>query len=64
MKTKKPPLGLYPRRYYEEARLADIADAIRRYLGAMMAIPKEWVAEYNEITEREYHEIQEETSNY
>jgi len=37
---------------WDELRLAEISDAIVRYLETGEKIPEEWIAEYNEIKER------------
>jgi hypothetical protein len=55
---KKHPLGLKPRYIWQEEvltereneRLAEIVEAIKRYLDDNeMTIPEEWIEEYNEI---------------
>ncbi|GED35004.1 hypothetical protein P9G84_31905 [Brevibacillus centrosporus] len=48
----KPPLGLMPRKIWEEKRLDEVVSAIARYLNVNRTIPREWVEEYNELTER------------
>ena len=49
---KKPPLGLMPRKLWDEKRADEIRAAIERYNEAGAVIPAEWVEEYNEIKER------------
>ena len=55
---QKTPLGLMPRAIWEEKTLqkhakerkAGIVEAIKRYLDdGKVAIPQEWIREYNEI---------------
>ena len=43
---EKPPLGLIPYDIWREQRMQDIRQAMGRYAGANMDIPKEWVDEY------------------
>ena len=52
IKNPKPPLGLIPKYHYEYHRVQDIKGAIGRYLEVEMAIPTEWLEEYNEIIEK------------
>ena len=52
-RAKKPPLGVKPREVHDEERRIDLACAIFRYLeDREMAVPVEWVNEYNELTRR------------
>lgn len=39
----KPPLGLMPQKIWLEIRWSEISDAIKRYQGAGMPIPAEWL---------------------
>lgn len=48
----KPPLGLRPRYIADEHRMNEIRCAVRRYMDAGLALPCEWIAEYNEIAKR------------
>lgn len=48
----KPPIGLMPRQIWEEKRLDEVASAIARYRNVNRSVPREWVEEYNELTER------------
>lgn len=43
--NKRPPLGLKPEFIHNEQRIAEIRDAIQRYLDAGEAIPISWIAE-------------------
>lgn len=47
--TKKPPLGLKPRRVHDMERFVEIVDAIHRYVVAGKGIPTEWVEELSDI---------------
>ena len=50
---RKPPLGVKPRHIHDEERRQDLAGAIARYIeNREMALPIEWVNEYNELTRR------------
>lgn len=57
----KPPLGLIPRKFWIEERIANISNAINRYLIANKPIPPEWIYEYNgllnDITVSDQYEI-------
>lgn len=44
---EKPPLGLTPKRTWEEMRKEEIKAAINRYMEANKAIPLEWIEELN-----------------
>ena len=48
----KPPLGIMSRYRWEEKRMYDLAEVIKRYMAHGKVIPQEWVNEYNEIAER------------
>ncbi len=48
-KHKKPPIGLFPRKLWEEKRLFDVCLAITRYYQDAREIPIEWVEEYNQL---------------
>jgi hypothetical protein len=41
----KPPLGLKPKKLWEEKRAADLCEAIERYLNVGHDVPYEWVEE-------------------
>lgn len=49
----KPPLGVTPRDRWDRKRQDDLAAAMQRYLEAGKKIPKEWLDEYNEISDRQ-----------
>jgi hypothetical protein len=53
---EKPPLGVTPRDKWDRERQCDLADAMVRYLKAGYAIPKEWLDEYNEISDKDRKE--------
>ena len=53
---KKPPLGLMPRRIHDEQRLDLVKEAIYRRLEAILAIPPEWIVEYNQLIEELEHQ--------
>ena len=48
-KEIKPPLGLRPRKLAIEERLNEVRAAILRYCEASLAIPIEWIEEYNSL---------------
>lgn len=48
----KPPLGVMPRDRWDKKCQAELVDAANRYMAAGKKIPKEWVEEYNELSER------------
>ena len=50
----KPPLGIMPRKLWDEKRMVDLVDASRRYKKAGMDIPTEWQEEYAELVTRWY----------
>lgn len=45
----KPPLGLIPRKIHNQHRANAIHEAVNRYISAGMAVPIEWIEEYNEL---------------
>lgn len=47
--TERPPLGLMPKRLWEEQRMGEIAAAVARYREAGMDVPMEWMLEYSEL---------------
>ena len=51
---KKPPLGLKPRYVHDTDRIADIRDAITRYIDEKMDIPWEWIQELRELEFRHF----------
>lgn len=56
MNTIKPPLGVMPRFIWDERRRIELQAAIMRYMDAGMRVPLEWIAEYNELVERQAKE--------
>lgn len=50
--VNKPPLGVTPRDMWDRKRQEELAAAMERYLEAGEKIPKEWLDEYNEISDR------------
>lgn len=50
--SKEPPLGLMPRKLWDEKRADEICAAMERYQEAGVVIPAEWIEEYEEIKER------------
>lgn len=52
-KIKKPPLGLMPKKLWEQLRIQEIVEAIERYANENMPIPAEWIKEYLEL-QRKY----------
>lgn len=49
----KPPLGVMPRDIWNRKRQKELADAMQRYLEAGKSIPREWIDEYNELSDGE-----------
>lgn len=49
MNVEKPPIGLMPKRMWQEQRLNDLNDAIDRYEKAKCEVPVEWLYERNEL---------------
>ena len=52
----KPPLGVTPRDMWDRKRQEELAAAMERYLEADEKIPKEWLDEYKEISDRQEKE--------
>ncbi|WP_421000569.1 hypothetical protein ACOJIU_04320 [Carnobacterium maltaromaticum] len=48
----KPPLGLMPEVFHSEARLSDVVNAIERRTSEKIAIPIEWIEEYNRLVKK------------
>jgi hypothetical protein len=55
--SKKPPLGLKPKRFHDAERLREVKDALIRYLNAGLKAPKEWYAEYEELIKLKLEQI-------
>lgn len=49
----KPPLGVMPRDIWNRKRQKELADVMQRYLEAGKSIPREWIDEYNESSDKE-----------
>lgn len=49
MMIQKPPLGIMPRKLWEEKRLDDLRQAITLFAEHNRPVPVEWVEEYNEL---------------
>ena len=45
----KPPLGLTPKKIWQEERLEQVSAAVQRYYEAGLEIPLDWIVEYNEL---------------
>jgi hypothetical protein len=48
----KLPLGLMPRKMWDEVRKQGIEDAVKRYRDADKTVPWEWIQEHAELSER------------
>lgn len=46
----KPPLGIIPRRLWQERRYYDLLNAIQRYVGQGVQPPMEWLAEAQDLS--------------
>lgn len=51
--TTKPPLGDMPKYIWNRKRQEELAAAMQRYLEAGKSIPREWIDEYNELSDEE-----------
>lgn len=49
-KTKRPPIGLMPRKLHNEARIKDIVEAMARFMDESKQIPLEWIDELSELS--------------
>lgn len=49
----KPPLGVMPRNFWNRKRQEELAAAMQRYLEVGKSIPREWIDEYNELSDEE-----------
>lgn len=49
-KISRPPIGIKPKRFHDEARWVALREAINRYLDAGLTVSVEWVSEYNDLT--------------
>lgn len=52
-RVTKPPLDVMPRDIWDRKRQEELAAAMQRYLEAGKAIPREWIDEYNELSDGE-----------
>lgn len=43
------PLGITPKKFWLENRYTELAKVIINYIQAGLAVPPEWVEEYNEL---------------
>lgn len=48
----KPPIGIMPRKLWDDQRLSDLRSALDRRLAAGFPAPPEWIEEYNELVNR------------
>lgn len=46
---KRPPFGVTPKFIWDEKRISDLKEAIKRYLDAGLLVNKEWIEEYNAL---------------
>lgn len=46
---EKPPLGIVPRNIFEENRLYDLVDAVKRYRLVTTPVPVDWFVEIADI---------------
>lgn len=49
---KKPPLGVVPKKIWEDRRMYDLGMVIRTYTEGGFPIPEEIIKEYNELVMR------------
>jgi hypothetical protein len=61
--TKKPPLGLKPKKIFEYQRYNEVCSAIARYYEANLKIPIDWIIEYNELVEKTQQVPKQKTPN-
>lgn len=45
----KPPLGIMPKKLWQEERLERLKECIERHTNAYYPINEEWVKEYNDL---------------
>lgn len=53
MRNVKPPLGLMPKLFWDNERIADITNAVNRYMQEQQEIPIEWIEEYNNLVKKQ-----------
>ncbi len=51
-KTKRPSIGIVPKKIHEASRLDEIRSAISRRYNNNEIIPTEWIEEYNELLKK------------
>lgn len=49
--SKKVPIGIEPKYIWEERRLIELSEAIKRYCLSNEQIPIKWIEEYNELNQ-------------
>ena len=49
--SQKPEIGLKPRKLWEEERISDICDAVKRYASNGQLPDKEWIDELADLVE-------------
>ena len=49
---QKPPIGIMPKKMWDEIRMQGLADAINRYNEAKAPVPYEWAEEYMLLVNR------------
>jgi hypothetical protein len=62
--SKKPPIGLMPKRIWETQRFEDVSAAIQRYLEAGFVVPDEWLYEYSRLKKELHLEGKDEKFSY
>lgn len=50
-----PPLGIMPRKLWDEQRMTDICDAIDRFMDAGEPVPNEWYSELMDLVKRNWN---------
>lgn len=45
----RQPIGIMPKRFWQEERLEKLKECIQRYTNAYCPIKEEWIKEYNEL---------------
>ncbi len=51
-RTNKPPLGVMPRKIWENDRQLNLLAAMARYVEEYIPIPQDWMQELNELNRR------------
>ena len=47
--NKTPPMGIMPRRLWDESRTLDLLEAMRRYVEAGKKVPVDWLNELHDL---------------